>query len=151
MQSRFPPVTEEFISEVFDEKPVPIVGGVSLEGQATGGPNFKDPRVAYAMTNIANGTIIDAIFPSREFAKVDPVLNVSEKFPPTYIVHGAADTMVPMSLSKDLLAALEKAGVKCGMTEVPGEEHTFAGKMQVGTQTWDLQREGFNFLESLIV
>jgi acetyl esterase/lipase len=93
---------------------------------------------------------MDAIFPSKEWKKVDTLLNVSSSFPPTYIVHGQADTMVPMSLSKDLLAALKKEGVKCGMTEVPGEEHTFAGKMQVGSQTWNLQREGFDFLESLI-
>lgn len=150
VKSKLPPLAEDFIKKIYDEKPVPIVGGVSLEGQATGGPNFKDPRVAFAMTQIASGTVMDAIFPSKEWAKVDPLLNISSSFPPTYIVHGQADTMVPMSLSKDLLAALNRAGVKSGMTEVPGEEHTFAGKMQVGSQTWNLQREGFDFLESLI-
>ncbi|KAH6638672.1 Alpha/Beta hydrolase protein [Truncatella angustata] len=152
VKAKLPPLTEDFISKIFDERPVPIVGGVSLEGQANpGGPNFNDPRVAFAMTQIGNGTVMDAIFPSKEWKKVDPLLNLSSTFPPTYIVHGQADTMVPLSLSKDLYAALQKAGVKCGMTEVPGEEHTFAGKMKIGTQTWDLQRKGFDFLESLIV
>ncbi|KAK9417294.1 putative Peptidase S9 prolyl oligopeptidase catalytic domain-containing protein [Seiridium unicorne] len=150
MKSRLPPLADDFISKIFDEKPVPIVGGVSLEGQATGGPNFKDPRVAFAMTQISNGTVMDAIFPSKLWQKVDPLLNLSAKFPPTYIVHGQADTMVPLNLSKDLYAALKKEGIKCGMTEVPDEEHTFAGKMKVGSRTWDLQREGFDFLESLI-
>jgi hypothetical protein len=36
------------------------------------------------------------------------------------------------------------------MVEVPGEEHTFAAKMEVGSVTWNLQRQGFDFLESLI-
>lgn len=151
MKSKLPPLDDSFINKIFDEKPVPIVGGVSLEGQATGGPNFKDPRVAFAMTQIGNGTVMDAIYPSKEWKDIDPLLNISSTFPPTYIVHGQADTMVPISLSKDLLQALEKAGVKTGMIEVPGEEHTFAGKMKVGSQTWNLQREGFDFLESLIV
>ncbi|KAK9776253.1 putative Peptidase S9 prolyl oligopeptidase catalytic domain-containing protein [Seiridium cardinale] len=150
MKSRLPPLADDFISKIFDEKSVPIVGGVSLEGQATGGPNFKDPRVAFAMTQISNGTVMDAVFPSKLWQKVDPLLNLSANFPPTYIVHGQADTMVPLALSKDLYTALRKEGIKCGMTEVPDEEHTFAGKMKVGSRTWDLQREGFDFLESLI-
>ncbi|ETS85889.1 hypothetical protein PFICI_03914 [Pestalotiopsis fici W106-1] len=152
MQARLPPLAADFIAKIYDEKPVPIVGGVSLEGQATGGPNFGDPRVAFAMTQIGNGTVMDAIYPSKDWAKVDPLLNVDgASFPPTYIVHGLADTMVPISLSRDLYAVLQQKGVKCEMTEVPDEEHTFAGKMKVGSQTWDLQRKGFDFLESLIV
>ncbi|KAI0121710.1 Alpha/Beta hydrolase protein [Xylariales sp. AK1849] len=143
-------LSDEFISQVFNEKPVPIVGGVSLEGQATGGPNFKDPRAAFAFTQIANGRVMDAIFPSKQWDKVDPLRNLSSSFPPTFIAHGTADTMVPMGLSKDLFTALTQHGVKCGMREVPDEEHTFAGKMEVGSRTWELQREGFDFLESLI-
>lgn len=145
-----PGLTEEFLNRVFDQHPVPITGGVSLEGQATKGPDFADPRQAFALSQIANGTVLDAIFPSKNWEEVDPLCNVDVSFPPTFIVHGAADTMVPTSLSRDLLGALEKHGVRCGMREVPGEEHTFAAKMKVGSQTWNLQREGFDFLQSLI-
>lgn len=148
--SKLPAVSDQFISQVFDESPVPIVGGVSLEGQATGGPNFKDPRVAFAFTQIGNGTIMKAIFPSMEFDKVDPIKKITGSFPPTFIVHGDKDTMVPMYLSEALYSTLKDNGVKCGMSQVPGEEHTFAGKMKVGSRTWEIQREGFDFLESLI-
>jgi hypothetical protein len=58
--------------------------------------------------------------------------------------------IVPIDLSRDLFAELQKAGVKSGMREIPGEEHTFAARMQVGSQTWNMQREGFDFLESCI-
>lgn len=75
---------------------------------------------------------------------------MTESFPPTYIVHGQADTMVPIDLSRDFLVTLKEAGVKCGMTEVPDEEHTFAAMMEVGSKTWWLQREGFDFLEGVI-
>jgi acetyl esterase/lipase len=143
-------LSPEFIAQVFDEHPVPITEGVSLEGQTTVGPDFKKPRVAFAFTQISSGKVMDTIFPSKEWDKVDPLRNITGSFPPTFIAHGTADTLVPLSLSKDLYAALQKAGVRSGMIEVPDEEHTFAGKMKVGSQTWDLQRQGFDFLQSLI-
>lgn len=150
--AKLPPgLAPEFLAQVYEERPVPITGGVSLEGQATaGGPDFRSPRVAFAFTQIANGTVMDTIFPSKEWDKVDPLRNVTSSFPPTVIVHGDADTMVPIDLSRALYAALQKAGVKSQMIDVPGEEHTFAGKMQVGSQTWNIQKQGFDFLESLI-
>lgn len=143
-------LTEQFLNRIFDERPIPITGGVSLEGQAPGPPDFTDPRQAYALTQIASGKVMKAIFPSQEFEKVDPLRNVTASFPPTFIVHGEADTMVPARLSRALLEELKKNGVKCGMKEIPGEEHTFAARMKVGSQTWELQREGFDFLQSLL-
>ncbi|KAF5563444.1 hypothetical protein FNAPI_2653 [Fusarium napiforme] len=145
-----PGLTDSFLNKVFDEDPVPITGGVSLEGQATGPPDFSDPRQAYALTQLANGTVLDAIFPSKDWSKVDPALNVDSSFPPTFIVHGDADTKVPIHLSRKLFEVLKQNGVECGMVEVPREEHTFAAKMEVGSVTWNLQRQGFDFLESLI-
>lgn len=58
--------------------------------------------------------------------------------------------MVPIELSRELFRRLSGAGVQCGMTEVPNEEHTFAAMMEVGSETWWLQREGFDFLERII-
>jgi acetyl esterase/lipase len=141
---------DDFMNQVYAEKPVPIRGGVSLEGQASGMPNFEDPRQAFALTQIARGTVLDAVYPSKEWDKVDPLRNIGPSFPPTFIVHGAEDTMVPISLSRDLYSALVNHGVSCGMREVPGEEHTFAARMEVGSSTWNIQREGFEFLEQLV-
>ncbi|KAH7002426.1 Alpha/Beta hydrolase protein [Ilyonectria destructans] len=143
-------LSEDFLNQVFSEDPIPIEGGVSLEGQRVGGPNFSDPRQAFAFTQIANGKVMDAIFPSGDWDKVDPIRNISSSFPPTFIVHGDEDKMVPQSLSKGLLSVLSENGIKCGMRGIPDEGHTFAAKMKVGSQTWNLQREGFDFLESLI-
>ncbi|KUL86846.1 hypothetical protein ZTR_05321 [Talaromyces verruculosus] len=120
------------------------------------GPDFSRPRDVFAFTQIASGTVLSAIYPDSrtnidpDFKEVDPVQNVSSKFPPTYIVHGQADTMVPIELSRELLKRLQDSGVKCGMTEVPNEEHTFAAMMKVGSEAWWLQRQGFDFLEEVI-
>jgi acetyl esterase/lipase len=143
-------LSEDFMSQVYQESPVPTRGGVSLEGQAPGAPNFGDPRVAFAMTQIANGRVLDVIMPSKEWNKVDPIQNITPSFPPTFITHGIEDNMVPMSLSRNLLRVLRENNVHCDMIDVPDEGHTFAGAMEVGSATWKLQRRGFDFLESLI-
>ncbi|KAF3384719.1 Non-reducing polyketide synthase ausA [Penicillium rolfsii] len=158
--AKLPPnLSEPFLNKVYDQKPVPTDSSVSLEGQTESGvskgPDFSKPRDAFAFTQIASGTVLSAIYPESqssdpEFKKVDPAQNVSSNFPPTYIVHGQADTMVPIELSREFFKRLQKAGVKCGMTEVPNEEHTFAAMMKVGSETWWLQRKGFDFLEEII-
>lgn len=145
-------LSPEFLNQVYKEHPVPTAGGVSLEGQAAsaGGPDFSDPRQAFALTQIANGTVIQACYPPENRDVIDPIENISSNFPPTFIVHGQEDNMVPINLSRDLFDVLKKNGVQSGMNEVPNEGHTFAAQMKVGSRTWELQREGFDFLESVI-
>lgn len=162
-------LTPEFLDKVFTEFPVPTDSSISLEGQSdlppsspgssaggAGGqgpkPNFNKPRDAFAFTHMANGAILDAIYPGKkDIKRIDPLLNISSSFPPTYIVHGLEDTLVPIEFSRSLLKELKENGVECGMTEVPEEGHTFAAKMEVGSRTWELQREGFEFLEGVLV
>ena len=149
-------VSNDLVKEVFTESPVPIEGGVSLEGQAKPGPpDVSVPRVAFAFAQIGGGTVLDAIWPrtargGKGFKEVDPILNVDSNFPPTVIVHGQGDRMVPVDYSRRLYAALQEKGVKSQFVEVPGEDHTFAARMQVGSDTWNLQRQGFDFLEALL-
>lgn len=153
LRSKLPPnLDPSFLNLVFSESPVPTEGGVSLEGQAAPGgpPDFSDPRQAYALTQIANGTPWDAIFPSKEWKEIDPVLNVTGQFPPTFIVHGEEDDMVPLELSWKLYEVLRREGVRCGMRTAPGEGHTFAARVTVGSRTWEVQKEGFEFLEALL-
>jgi dipeptidyl aminopeptidase/acylaminoacyl peptidase len=102
------------------------------------------------MTHIANGTLMGVCYPSKDWVKIDPIRNIANGYPPTCIVHGQSDTMVPITLSHDLYAVLKNAGVKCEMIEIPGEEHTFAGKMVKDSQTWNLQRRGFDWVESVL-
>jgi acetyl esterase/lipase len=146
-----PHLTPSFLNKIYDENPVPITGGVSLEGQAPGPPDFSDPRQAFALSQVANGTVMKAVYQSEQWCDVDPLLKIKPGFPPTYIVHGAADTKVPVELSRKLFAELQRQGIRCEMSEASGEEHTFAAKMEVGSPTWLIQKRGFDFLEGLLV
>lgn len=58
--------------------------------------------------------------------------------------------MVSIEVSRELYRVLQSEGVKCEMIEVPGQGHTFAMGMEVGGRTWELQRKGFDFLDSVI-
>lgn len=151
MATKFPgDVKAAFMNKVFDEKPIPTKGGVSLEGQAPGPPDKSDPRQAYAMTQIAQGTLLRNCFPAMDLKKIDPVMNVTSLFPPTCIVHGDADEMVPIEMSNAMFQRLKEEDIDCDMIKVPGEPHTFVGRMKKGSQTWDLQRKGFDFLQRII-
>lgn len=148
----YDPLFPEDIEAVYAEKVV-FKGGMSLEGQASD-PSHLNPkqRQAFAMHQIATGKLINAIWPAypSDLQKIDPILNISAKWPPTAIVHGTADTMIPMRLSKAFEEKLRGHGVKTEFFEVEGEPHTFVGKMIKGSKTWDTQRKGFDWLEAVL-
>ncbi|KAL5358907.1 alpha/beta-hydrolase [Aspergillus floccosus] len=154
VKSKLPPFEDSFLQQIYAEYPVPTSSAISLEGQSEtpsgAGPDFTRPRDAFAFTQIANGTVLAACFPGRDVREIDPVAQVGPSFPPTFIVHGMEDRMVPIHLSRRLLEVLRGCGVRCGMVEVPGEDHTFAMGMTVGSRTWQVQRQGFDFLEEVI-
>ncbi|KAL2831322.1 Alpha/Beta hydrolase protein [Aspergillus pseudoustus] len=143
-----------FLQKVYDEYPIPTTSGISLEGQAqqSNKPDFSRPRDAFALTQIANGTVLDAIFPAGagRLEDIDPVSRVTSSFPPTFIVHGDSDRMVPVELSRKLFEVLKGNKVECEMVEVEGEDHTFALGMEIGGKTWNTSRKGFEWLEGII-
>ena len=145
----YEPLSKADVKSVYDEKAV-FIGGLSLEGQASDPyhPNPKQ-RQGFAMHQIATGKVINTIWPSypSDLEQIDPILNVSKDWPPTAIVHGTADTTIPMRLSKDFEAKLREKGVKTAFFEVEGEPHTFVGKTVKGSKTWESQRRGFDCLE----
>lgn len=59
-----------------------------------------------------------------EFMKsVSPVTYINKNTPPTFIVHGDSDPIVPYSQSVNLYSLLQKNGVKSEFMTVPGGEH----------------------------
>jgi acetyl esterase/lipase len=64
-------------------------------------------------------------FPNDQAAAISPILFVDAKDPPTLIVHGDADQLVPISSGQSIYDALKKAGVKTEMVVIKGGEHGF--------------------------
>lgn len=72
-------------------------------------------------------------FPALDFdnslaASVSPILHVSSDDPPILLVHGDADTLVNVSNSKDIYAALNKEKVETELIIIEGAGHGFRGK-----------------------
>jgi acetyl esterase/lipase len=157
LKAHVPEFDKAFINKVYDEDPIPTTSVVNLEGHGPGrsGPvtrlaDFSNPRDAFTFHHLANGTMMQQLFPSQALKQVDPLLNVSSDWPPVCIVHGQADKMVPIELSRMLFEELKRKGVQAELIEIPGAQHTFAGSMVKGDEVWNMQRNGFDFLERVI-
>ena len=55
--------------------------------------------------------------------KMSPIYTVSGKFPPTLIIHGDQDPLVPLQQSQEMDEALGKAGVSHELIVIPGGGH----------------------------
>lgn len=61
-----------------------------------------------------------------------PILNIDAHFPPTFLLHGTADTDVPFGLSQDMYNALAEKGINVQLCVVPDGPHIFDSTWQNG-------------------
>jgi acetyl esterase/lipase len=66
-------------------------------------------------------------FPPSEAAAISPILFVTEDDPPTLLIHGDADELVPISNSQTLAKELEATGVTYDFVTIEGGGHGFQG------------------------
>jgi acetyl esterase/lipase len=69
-------------------------------------------------------------FPALDFdnklaADISPLLFVDRNDPPTLIIHGNADTLVPIASGRSIYEALKQAGVVTEFIEIDGGDHGF--------------------------
>jgi len=72
-------------------------------------------------------------FPALDFDKaqgdaVSPILFVTPDDPPTLLIHGDSDRLVPIRNSESMEAALKDAGVPTDFITIPGAGHGFRGE-----------------------
>jgi acetyl esterase/lipase len=60
-------------------------------------------------------------------AKVSPITHVSADDPPTLIIHGDADKLVPIQQAETIIAKLKEAGVPAELVVKKGAAHGWAG------------------------
>lgn len=74
-----------------------------------------------------------AQFPALQIDKVaaevdSPIIHVTADDPPTLLLAGAKDELVPISHSRNIKDAFEKVGVECELIEFPEAGHGLQGK-----------------------
>jgi acetyl esterase/lipase len=72
------------------------------------------------------------IFPALNFerekaADYSPIVHVTKDDPPTLLIHGDKDPLVPISHSQDLYKVMQQTGVKSEFITIPGAVHGFTG------------------------
>lgn len=97
------------------------------------------PSVRYVVDFFGPATFSGEEIPSSHFVKklmgsyysdksmlekASPITYVTRSSPPTLIVHGEADSLVPLSQSELLYSAFKENGVPSELIIIPGAEHT---------------------------
>ena len=83
----------------------------------------------YPPTDLARWATQQSVFKFAEAdaAQFSPIRFVSPGSAPSLIVHGDADTAVPIDQGETMYAALTKAGVPASFIRIKGARHGFEG------------------------
>lgn len=80
--------------------------------------------------------------------EVEPTSAFSPRFPPTMFVHGAADTMIPYSLSEKAHNALNSHSVQTQLLPLQNQNHGFDAGVSTDDVEWPQVRQALDFLIS---
>ncbi|OLL26591.1 hypothetical protein NEOLI_003817 [Neolecta irregularis DAH-3] len=88
----------------------------------------KQNRLFSCVTFLEKGIYTKTLFGNKVGVKYDnlvPTKIIDASYPPTFVMHGSADTIVPVSESKTFVSSLINSGAEHVFVEVPGAEHDF--------------------------
>ncbi|MBC7983358.1 MAG: alpha/beta hydrolase [Candidatus Obscuribacterales bacterium] len=92
--------------------------------------NVKAVVAYYPPVDLRRMTGPSERFPALDFdnklaAAISPLLFVDKADPPTLIIHGTADTLVPIASGRSIYEALKQAGVTTEFIVIDGGDHGF--------------------------
>ena len=88
----------------------------------------------------------------EQLRQPSPAAYVTAKSPPMLMIHGSADTTVPVAQSQDFYKTLQAAGVRSELIVIPDVEHSFIGKTTEATRNASTQAlaRTVDFIDSVI-
>lgn len=98
--------------------PTDFVHYGEMERNALVVEELKPFRAAFGVTGSESPAELDRL--ARELS---PYYSVTREMPPTLLIHGDADRLVPLQQSQRLMARLEELGVKHRLVVKPGAAH----------------------------
>lgn len=113
------------------------------------GPDMTNPRIAWMMQAVGKGDLMKTIVGDGDYGRVDPATFFSrDRFPPTYFIHGTADTLVPSHLSQRAHDELVRNGHQSELVLVDGASHGLDARMQPGDEIYEIITKGLEYLKS---
>jgi acetyl esterase/lipase len=113
---------------------------VDLVNYGAPGVNFLDPEILKPFRTAFPLTTGDAAERERVAGEVSPIRYVTKEMPPTLVLHGDADKLVPLQQSELLMKKLEELGVPHRLVVGPGRGHNggqFAGDIHLLAEWFD--------------
>jgi dipeptidyl aminopeptidase/acylaminoacyl peptidase len=89
------------------------------------GFSYQDPATAFVPARPDD-------FENRQYRDASPVTHVTPDDPPMLLMHGDADTIVPLKQSEIMEGALKQAGVTVRLIRVPGGAHGPDFRLPIG-------------------
>lgn len=126
MFSRIPDQPQDFISKIYEGPQAITSKPMFVDGK----PALSDPRSAWFIQQLKNGSSISSIITDGDYERVDPTAQFTKAFPPTYFLHGVPDVFVDYNLTVKAHEELKKLSVETEL--VIGEEfgHVFDLQLQ---------------------
>jgi dipeptidyl aminopeptidase/acylaminoacyl peptidase len=97
----------------------------SVGKDAVSEPAAKNSRGRFYLFTRQQGLWPELVGGSRNLDDYCPVKHVTKQYPPTMLLHGDADTDVPVEQSKQMAAELKRVGVEHELIIMPGAPHGF--------------------------
>jgi dipeptidyl aminopeptidase/acylaminoacyl peptidase len=110
------------------EEAYAVVGGTVLAEPPS--PNRRGRFYLYCRQNglwPKEVTGHDPLLEPKWFDPYCPIRNVTAKYPPTFLIHGTADTDVPYAESENMANRLKEAGVEHEFVTVKDAGHGLSG------------------------
>jgi acetyl esterase/lipase len=95
------------------------------ESCVKGDLKFYGPFLKLALETFAGGPPAKA---GDRYAKASPINYASKSAPPTLLIHGTEDSLIPIDQSKRLEKKLREAGAEVSLVPLKGAAHDFAGE-----------------------
>ncbi|HMC63643.1 MAG TPA: alpha/beta hydrolase, partial [Gemmataceae bacterium] len=93
---------------------------------------FKAPFDFHEMDTIT-GAFVPVVLEQRRREigkKISPAYHVTKESPPTLIIHGDKDLLVPIQQAEIMIAKFKEAGVPCELVVRKGEQHGWKNLLQ---------------------
>ena len=87
-------------------------------------------------------------FDGRDISEISPYHHVTQDDPPTLVLHGEADTTIPIRTARMFVEAMKKAGNRCELSAYEDQGHGFFNFGR-GESFYDTVRVADEFLASI--